>query len=321
VVIETAVDPGLEHGTYQDMLDRIDGYDDAAVHVRTIDGYIDDRSLVSSAGNPISFVDLTYAEDPDSSIVITAGRHSDEHGGPEAAVELVGRILASPGMQEYLRHGEITIVPAVHVDEYARPAKDRTYKLDLFGAYAVPIPPLSLRGCDGCRNTGHDSYREKGVLPDYEGKFSTFDQRFVLDDEAEHGYVRLDDEMISKEAYAVSRLLEEKKASRDEILFTADLHETDRKNFNFCTIYFDEENADVVRTINERVKKRFHWTHDDVLKDDAGTFSGFAHALGIDAYTTEGAPFKFHRRHSMAERVEQQLIALDELFENYVLKE
>lgn len=321
MVIETAVDPGLEHGTYQDMLDRIDGYDDAAVHVRTIDGYLDDRSLVSSAGNPISFVDLTYAEDPDSTIVITAGRHSDEHGGPEAAVELVGRILASPEMREYLKHGEITIVPAVHVDEYARPAKERTYKLDLSGAYAVPIPPLSLRGCDGCRNTGHDSYREKDLVPDYEGKLSTFDQRFVLDDGAPHGYVQRDDEMISKEAYAVARLLEGKNAARDEVLFTADLHETDRKNFNFCTIYSDEEKADVVHAINERVKKRFYFTHDDVLKDDPCTFSGFAHALGIDSYTTEGAPFRFERRMSMAKRVEQQLIALDGLLEHYVMKE
>jgi len=320
VAIETVVDPGIEHGTYQDMLDRIDGYDDDAVHVRTIDSYLDDRSLVSSAGNPISYVDLTYAEDPDSTIVITAGRHSDEHGGPEAAVELVGRILASPGMREYLEHGEITIVPAVHVDEYAKPANDRTYKLDLYGHYAVPIPPLSLRGCDGCRNTGHDSYREKGLVPDYEGKFSTFDQRFVLDDEAEHGYVRLDDEMISKEAYAVARLLEEKKSSRDKVLFTADLHETDHKGFNNCTIYYNEDNEHVVRAISDRIRKRFNWNGVNVLKDKSTTFSGFSHALGIDAYTTEGAPYKFDRRRPFSARVEQQLIALDELLDHYVVK-
>ena len=84
MVIETAVDRDLEHGTYADMLDRLNGYDDPAVHVRTIDGHLGDDTLVSDLDGSISYVDLTYAENPDSTIVITAGRHSPEYGGAEA---------------------------------------------------------------------------------------------------------------------------------------------------------------------------------------------------------------------------------------------
>ncbi|MDP7079734.1 MAG: hypothetical protein QF415_07585 [Candidatus Undinarchaeales archaeon] len=315
MAIETGMDGELAHTTYADMLDRLHGYDDPAVHVQTIDGYLDDPSLVSDQGKPISFVNLSYTDSPDSTIVITAGRHSPEYGGAEAAMELVDRVLASPEMQAYLQHGEVTIVPVVHVDEYSKPADERMPGFKMVG-YHIPSPD-SYKRYDACHNSGHEGHFIDPKPPSYEGEFTHYDQ--IFDAEADKGGwggpPYREHTAIPKETYAVARLLEEKK-EQGKVLFAADLHETDADGFEYCTLVFDEELKGTADAMDARVKEGYP-TQGTQVKSGLNTFSGLCNAYGIDAYTTEGSPRDEWRQRPLAERVEQQLLALDALFDHY----
>ncbi len=312
MVIETAVDRDLEHGTYADMLDRLNGYDDPAVHARTIDGHLGDDTLVSDLDGSISYVDLTYAENPDSTIVITAGRHSPEYGGAEAAVELVGHILASPGMQEYLKHGEVTIVPAVNVDQYTVPVDERKPVWDPQGNGII-----RRWKCDADRNTGHDTYLADGKAPSYEGQLDYFDQSAVVA-MSEPGCLReLPSKFITRETYAVARLLEEKVAN-GKVLFTADLHETCKPGFSYATLVFDEGLQKTGEAATARVGETYPVKETALMEGSKGTFSAFCTAHGIDTYTLEGSSFDGDGPRPLSERVEQQLLALDALLDHYI---
>ncbi len=312
MVIETAVDRDLEHGTYTDMLDRLDGYDDPAVHVRTIDGQLGDNTLVSDLGGSISYVDLSYADNPDSTIIITAGRHSPEYGGVEAAVELVEKVLASPGMQEYLQHGAVTIVPAVNVDQYSVPVDERKPVWDPQGNGII-----RRWKCDADRNSGHDTYLTDGEAPSYEGQLNWFDQSAVVA-MSEPGCLReLPSNFITREAYAVARLLEEK-AANGKILFTADLHETCKPGFSYATLVFDEKLVETGEEATARVGEVYPVKETALMEDSKGTFSAFCAAKGIDTYTLEGSPFDGEEPRPLSERVEQQMLALDALLDKYI---
>jgi len=316
VAIETGVDRELEHTTYTDMLDRLQGYDDPAVHVQTIDGYLNDPSLVSDQGKPISYVNLSYTDSPDSTIVITAGRHSPEYGGAEAAMEVVDRVLASPEMQAYMQHGEVTIVPVVHVDEYSKAADQRMPGFKMVG-YHIP-PPESYKRFDACRNSGHDSYIRGDSPPGCKDRMTHFDQ--IFDPEKDSGGwggpPHREHTAITPEAYAVARLLEGKK-EQGKVLFAADLHETDADGFEYCTLVFDKELVPIADVMDERVKEQYP-TSGTRFMDGLNTFSAMCMAFGVDAYTTEGSPRDGWQRRPLAERVEQQLLALDALLDHYV---
>jgi len=319
VVIETSVDPGLEHNTYGQVLERLHGYTDPAVHVHTMDGYLQDPALVSGWGSPIAFVDLSLTENPDSTIIITAGRHAPEYGGAEAAVELIDKVLASPGMREYLEHGEITIVPAVHVDAYGLPPDQRP-------AMYIPEPGVYLdkedfARFDADRNDSHDTYRFDPATPTYQCELNYYEQLFEDPELDPNGMAwRRTFPLMTREAFAVARLVEEKKANRESVLFAADLHETPREDFTYTTVVYEPELVLVAEDAAKRVGEKYP-TQPSLLHDDRCTFTGFCNTLDIDAYTTEGSPFDGSRHRSMAERVEQQLLFLDALFEHYLEKE
>ena len=312
MVIETAVNRDLGHGTYADMLDRLDCYDDPAVHVRIIDSQLGDDALVSDLGRSISYVDLTYAENPDSTIIITAGRHSPEYGGAEAAMELVDKVLASPGMREYLKHGEVTIVPAVNVDQYSVPVDERKPVWDPQGNGII-----RRWKCDADRNAGHDTYLADGKAPSYEGQLNWFDQSAVVA-MSEPGCLReLPSNFITREAYAVARLLEEK-AANGKVLFTADLHETCKPGFSYATLVFDEGLQATGEAATAQVGEVYPVKETALVEGSKGTFSAFCAAKGIDTYTLEGSPFDGDEQLPLSERVEQQMLALDALLDHYL---
>ena len=311
MVIYTGVAEDLQPRTYDTMVQQLKEYDHPAVNVRTIDSYLSDPSLVSDEGRQISYVDISYCDNPDSSIVITSGRHATEHGGADAAMELVDRIVSSPEMQAYLQHGQVTIVPAVNVDEYVKEAprrRDTSNRVDA----DHPFPGM-YKGYDGNRNIGHDQLISGSEAPDYEGRLSFFDQFFT---ENEKGASFRDTYVVPKETYAVAKLLE-KKAEEGDVLFTADLHETVRPYASFTTVTYKDSLDDAATAMKEAVGTRYA-TQDIRHSDGAMSFSGYSEAMGIDGYTTEGGPFDGERQLKPAQRVEQQLLALDALLAHYV---
>lgn len=77
----------------------------------------------------IMALDFFPSEEKKGEIVIVAGHHANEPAGPEAAIEFAQRYAqsSSPLAIELKKHYQLTIIPVIDVDQYARPINDRKY--------------------------------------------------------------------------------------------------------------------------------------------------------------------------------------------------
>lgn len=312
-MIDTEISEEIEMHLYDDMLETLSTYaDNPYVSVSTIADYLDDPTLVSSAGKEIPVVTVSKTNTPEKTIYISAGRHSTEYGGVEGAVEAIERIADSEELSSYLETGEIVIIPIVHVDAYSMTPKERK---SLFRG--IPIksirdhlehpekykPTKELLQCyDADRNKGHNLLLYDNYVPDYQGPMDAAIQEQT-------------NNVLSKEAYAVARLFEDK-AQTSRVLCTVDMHETIRPYFDFTVLYWDTYKDDGAGDITEAVSEKYP-VKEPKKHSNQNTFSGFATTKKIDSFTFEGTAYDQDEKRPLKERVEQQLLALDAVFDLY----
>ena len=221
-------------------------------------------------------LDINPTGEVKGQVFVVAGHHATEPAGPEAAMAFARRYLESDTelAQQLKENVRVTVIPEVNVDMYALPMENRPYDT---------------------MNGG------------YSGEKATW-----------------------MEERAVKSCVEERTADVPYLL-GFDLHETDEEIFHgFGVVQFEPgEDGEVIidpvkdygRAAAERIEREgYRLIHSDkdmgndgLLPEKSDTpmcFDGYSAAKGAFAYTFETPSF----HNTMRERVEMDLIGMDELF-------
>jgi len=278
------------------------------VKLYCVDEYLS-GDYYSSEGNKIYFAVISESRNPEKTIFITAGRHTDESAGTEAAYLLAERILKSEKMHEFLKSNSVIILPAVHVDEYMKPEKERIPEFHPTGYMWAEYPPEYFKQFDGDRNTGHQY-----ILQDPDFKPTYDDNKYTL---YEQWYK---DRPVAKESFAVAKLFDKIMEEMD-ITAAIDLHETRCAEYPMI-IYYTTRTRDVAEDVIDRVNREMDYNgyNQLIMRTDEPeqTFSGYATARGVDSYTTESNGKRGWKPVSLSERTREQLIMIDEILEHYI---
>ena len=234
------------------------------------------RIGASEYGEDIYALDLKPSGEVRGQVFVVAGHHSTEPAGPEAAMAFARRYLESDTelAQQLKENVRVTVIPVVNVDMYALPLENRPYDT---------------------LNSGYDGKRGKWM-----------------------------------EERAVMSCVEERTADVPYRL-AFDIHETDTEIFHgFGVIQFEpgddgeviiKPEKDYGRAAAERIEREgYRLIHSDkdmgndgLLPEEKATpmcFDGYSAAKGAYAYTFETPS----SHNTMRERVEMDLIGMDELF-------